>query len=664
MAARFWVNGTGTWSSSNTTNWAATSGGTAGASVPGTGDVVTFDGNSGTGFTVTVATGYNPSVISFTGGTASVTLDLNNQTLTAQTFNFQGTGVRTLAWGASGQIIITGSGLNVFTTQTDTNLTCSGSRNVYFTYTGGTGTRTIGTPVITTIDTNSLNYYIQGGTDSITMQGPSGITVRNLDLTGFSGTFNTNQLFAYGSVTLSSTMTLTAATTTWTFRGPSGGTQTLTTAGKTLPVGITVQAPGGTLVFADDVTMGVTTGTSGTLTLTSGTINLNNRTVSVGLFSSSNSNARVLAFGTSSTLNITGNAGTIWTSAITTNLSYTGTQVVNCTYSGSTGTRTLSVGTLTVANSVSFNFSSGTDTVIISGSCRDLNFTGFAGTLTSGVRTVSGDLTLSAGMTCTSGTQQTTFVGTGASQTFTTNGVTFDVPVSITSANPVILNGILNSPTRAMTISTGGFDAAGYAVTVGSFSSNNSNARTINISNITVTLNLASTPWNMDNSSNATMISSNSTILLANNSTSSRSFRGGNLTYGNIVIGGNTSISTTEFEGNITIETLSSTKTVAHTITFEAGTTTTMSGFTVNGTEGNVVTIKSFTNAVHNLVLTGGGNVDVSYANISYSNASPANTWYALTSNNNTDSGNNTGWIFSSAPTPSSTGNFFSLLMI
>jgi len=40
MADRYWVGGTGTWGNSQTTNWSATSGGTAGASVPTASDNV------------------------------------------------------------------------------------------------------------------------------------------------------------------------------------------------------------------------------------------------------------------------------------------------------------------------------------------------------------------------------------------------------------------------------------------------------------------------------------------------------------------------------------------------------------------------------------------------------------------------------------------------
>lgn len=57
MADRYWVGGTGTWDTTSTTNWSATSGGAAGASAPTNADNVFFNANSniGTGsFTVTV----------------------------------------------------------------------------------------------------------------------------------------------------------------------------------------------------------------------------------------------------------------------------------------------------------------------------------------------------------------------------------------------------------------------------------------------------------------------------------------------------------------------------------------------------------------------------------------------------------------------------------
>jgi hypothetical protein len=58
MADRYWILGTGSWSSTNTVNWSDSSGGLGGFSVPTAADNVFFDANSNVGvtaFTVTMA---------------------------------------------------------------------------------------------------------------------------------------------------------------------------------------------------------------------------------------------------------------------------------------------------------------------------------------------------------------------------------------------------------------------------------------------------------------------------------------------------------------------------------------------------------------------------------------------------------------------------------
>lgn len=60
MATRFWVGGDGTWDATSTANWAATSGGAAGASAPTATDDVVFDAASNTAtspFKITVGAG-------------------------------------------------------------------------------------------------------------------------------------------------------------------------------------------------------------------------------------------------------------------------------------------------------------------------------------------------------------------------------------------------------------------------------------------------------------------------------------------------------------------------------------------------------------------------------------------------------------------------------
>lgn len=666
MAARFWVGGTGTWNGSNTTNWSATTGGAGGASVPGPSDTVTFDSASGTSFTVTIESGYDPSVTSVTGGTATVTLDINNQTLTVQTFSFTNptTVARTIAFGSTGQIIVTGSGATVFTVQTDNGLTTTGSRNVYFTYSGGTGTRSIGCQTFSALNTNSLNYFVQGGTDTVSFGGASGIVVRNFDMTGFSGIFTTNIVRAAGNVTLSPTMTLTSVATTFNFSGSSGATQTFTSAGLSLPVGITVSTTGGgTVVFADDVTMPATQ----PLTLTSGTLNLNNRTVSAGRFSSSGATARTLAFGTTSVLNITGENSTVWNAANATNFSYTGVGRVNFTYSGSAGTRGIQHGT-TGGGAVATKpppmyVTSGSDILDpkIAGTWySDLDYTGYTGNVANLATNFAGNLILNTGMLVTGGANAYTFLGNTATQTITTNGVATDFPITISGSGTTfqLSEPLVLGNSRALTVSAGNLNANGYDITTGTFVSSNGNPRAIDISNTTVTINGTGTAaWNMTASGNATLQAANSTIIFANSLTTVRGMACGNsLTYGNMVIGG-ANVAQFNFSGSGTFNTISTDKSVSQAIFFDSDTTTTVTNWGVVGTANATVSISAAGVNPFNLVKAGGGNVNVDYHTISYSNASPSNTWYALFTNNNNDGGTNTGWIFELPAATSS--NFF-----
>ncbi|RWO90927.1 hypothetical protein [Mesorhizobium sp.] len=138
MASRFWVGGTGTWDASDTTHWAATSGGAGGQSVPGSADTVTFDANSGGGI-VTVNT--TVTVISIACGAFTGTLDFsinnNNVTLSGagNAFNGGGTGVRTIKLGNGTWNFTTTAtgGANLWTIGTTTNLTFdAGSSVIHF----------------------------------------------------------------------------------------------------------------------------------------------------------------------------------------------------------------------------------------------------------------------------------------------------------------------------------------------------------------------------------------------------------------------------------------------------------------------------------------------------------------------------------------------------
>jgi hypothetical protein len=218
-----------------------------------------------------------------------------------------------------------------------------------------------------------------------------------------------------------------------------------------------------------------TTGTTRSTSLTTGTLNLNNFTFSTGTFSSSNSETRTIAFGTGN-ISCTG-TGTVWDTTTVTGLTTTGTQVVNVTSTGSTAI-TVYNGSMTEANSVSFNFTGGTYTLsfltLLPDRARNVNFTGFAGTWgTTGFGTIYGNLTLSVGMTTSASASGMVFGSTSGTQTITSNTKTINFPITINgnSATTVTCADALTlGSTRALTFSLGTLKlAAGATSTVGSF---------------------------------------------------------------------------------------------------------------------------------------------------------------------------------------------------
>lgn len=206
----------------------------------------------------------------------------------------------------------------------------------------------------------------------------------------------------------------------------NSGTGTATTASGAVCSTLTMNSSTCGLTLGANLTM------TGALTLTLGTISLASYTLSSGTFFSSNSNTRTLDFGTGN-LTLTGNSATIWSTSTVTNFTIAGTPVVNCTYAGATGTRTISPSTsFTETNAPSFNVSAGTDIIDFGTSSRrvgSVNFTGFSGTLVNYYVNQYGNLTLSSGMTLTDNANILQFLGTGT-QTITTNGKT--IPISVT----------------------------------------------------------------------------------------------------------------------------------------------------------------------------------------------------------------------------------------
>ena len=277
---------------------------------------------------------------------------------------------------------------------------------------------------------------------------------------------NTDPKF-YGNVTLCSTLTTTGVTSpSYNFLG-QGLANTFNSAGVTLRVQqFTINCPTGSLTLQSNTTVELTATSSGTTTLTAGTFDLGGFNLTAVFFSNSNATTRTFTQGTG-TVNITGNNGLIWNSSNATGLTYTTRPAVNFTYAGSTGSRTITTNGLSVIDA---NITAGTDTVILATAVGNLNFTGFAGAFSNLTRTISGNLTLSAGMTLTAGTLTTTFSGAGT-QTITSNTNTMDFPVTFSGTGTTnCLDALTLGSTRALTFTNGTLNLkSGVTSTVGSF---------------------------------------------------------------------------------------------------------------------------------------------------------------------------------------------------
>jgi len=174
-----------------------------------------------------------------------------------------------------------------------------------------------------------------------------------------------------------------------------------------------------------------------------------------------------LAFGSNS-ITLAG-IGVIYTGATT--FSVTGTPLMLCTNSSSSA-RTISTGATTEANAISFNISAGTGNINPNGSFKNIDFTGFSGTLLNSGKTIYGSLTLSSGMTATDGTNTISFASTLVQQNITSNGVTFGGPITISGTQTVQLQDALTlTSSRTLTLTSGTLNLNNKTLTTGLFSS-------------------------------------------------------------------------------------------------------------------------------------------------------------------------------------------------
>lgn len=223
--------------------------------------------------------------------------------------------------------------------------------------------------------------------------------------------------------------------------------------------------------------------------------------------------------------------------------------------------------------------------------------------------------------------------------------------VSINSNDYITFNGIggtftLNSNiilsnTRDVTITKGTLNCGSYSITCASLIV--SSGATINLGSATHIILSSGFNLGMSVNSSANVIAGTSTIKYTG--TGSQSFSGGGKTYNNIWFNHGNGTGIITIIGSNTFNNFKDDGTVAHTIKFTDGTTQTISSLDINGSSGKLITLTGTSTAGWNIIDTSGSN-DLTYCNISYSNASGGAKFNALTNNGCVDGGNNTGWKF------------------
>ena len=568
MADRFWVGGAGTWNTTSTTNWSASSGGASGASVPTVADNVFFD-QAGTytvtmtgalaclditvsAGTVTFATGTAPTLsiagsmsllagtvwsatgtITFTSTTTGKTVTTNGTTLSAAvTFNGLLGG-----WTLGSALSITGaltilagtfstSGNAVTATVLDVSNISSSVRTINL----GSSTVTLTTAsgdafgsffaFNLTFNAGTSNIYITGG-GSVNLVG-SNLTFYNVYFDGtaagtrtISGPVIFNDLrFTAPSSAGTSTVSLTSNTTingTLSVAGTAGNRRifiTTSTYGLFYNLSVNSAPSLSDIDFRGIYVVGAAAPISGT--------RIGNR-----------GECRNITFSTPKTVywNSTGGgaptggnwSGNYWAASsggtVSTDnfpLPQDTAIVVNTGMSNG--------GVITLDSAVTF-----VGTVDMSGRTNVM-------TLNTGTYSVYGNWTNGSGTALTN-TATLTFSG-GGNQTITSAGKTFSCPITVdTYGGTVQLGSALSCGN--FTVTNGALNTQGYNLTCNQFSSNNSNVRTISFGASTISVTIAGNSWTIL-STNLTFNAGTSTVAFS--TSGSTVFIAGGLTYYNVQI--------------------------------------------------------------------------------------------------------------------------------
>jgi len=256
-------------------------------------------------------------------------------------------------------------------------------------------------------------------------------------------------------------------------------------------------------------------------------------------------------------------------------------------------------------------------------------------------------------MSLTASSLTMTFGATSGTKQITSNGKTMDFPISFNapSATYVLQDALTIGSTRNTAFVSGTVNLAGFTLTTGTASSQGANTRNITFNGGTLLISgSGSTAWNATGAGGFSTTQGTGTGAISMTSASAKTFAGGSFTYNCTLNQGGAG--TLTITGANTFNDIANTNATASQITFPVSTTT-VNNFTLSGTSGNLVSIRSSTGGTRFTLSDASGTVSVSYLDIQDSAATGGATWQAFVANGNVNSGNNTGWNFGLA-----TGNF------
>lgn len=531
--------------------------------------------------------------------------------------------------------------------------------NKWATTSGGAG----GASVPTASDNAICDANSGGGT--ITIGAAS--TCLDLTCTSAAGDF-TGTIAGASTLAVSGSITLEAAMAGFTYTGVitlnATSAKTITSGGKSFGGNITMNGVAGSWTLQDTFVS-----TAANVTLTNGTFDTNAKTVTMGQFLSTNNNIRTVTI-TNSTIHLTGGGGVNpWNFTLTGGLTFnsSGSTIsfenpTASTWSFNTGGQTFNDIAMAGAGSGTLNFA-GPNCVFrdlaisnaaaailglnVTMSLRTLNFTGYNGSWNgTGQLSISGDLTLGAGMTVGS-TGNLFFVATSGTQTITSNGVPF-------STNLIRQDGSGGTTTLGDAISTGGafqlkngtFDTNNKACTFTSMALSQAGfgVRQFNCGSSLITLTAAGTVFTVSgDTTDLTWNPGASTVSVT--STGTTALAGGGLPFYNLTLAGGgggqfTLSDSTAITNRFQVNSGPYTVKIGNAATITLG----PSGFSAIGTAGNTIKVQSTTVGGQAFISSPANDVICNYLDVQDVTATGGARWFA--GKNSVNSGNNNGWRF------------------